>query len=355
MPTRLSPDRRRSRLDRGGERPRGDAQRRAPASGGAVEIREDEGGALHIDAPPPVTGRRGASGDVVWVSIDGDVFEVRVSQGARAVRRARSGRADAADVGDRRPGRASNPATPCASGDTARRARSDEDGAAHPRAARRHRPRGELPGGRSRAAWRGAGGARVGAHARRDGLRSRAARRAAERGGAESRRPTRSRSSIAERRGPAGHRSVGVRQPEVGAADGGRGRGVRRHRAAARHALLRRWCRTCRASIARSPPASTEVAIFAAASETFSRRNINQSIDESFATYGGVARAAAAAGLRVRGYLSTAFGCPFEGDVPIARVVDLTSRLLDLGVFEVAVSDTIGIAHPGQVRRCSRH
>ena len=94
----------------------------------------------------------------------------------------------------------------------------------------------------------------------------------------------------------------------------------------------------------------TDVAIFAAASETFSRRNINQSIDDSFTTYGAVARAAIDAGLRVRGYLSTAFGCPFEGDVPISRVVDLTSRLLDLGVFEVAVSDTIGIAHPGQVR-----
>jgi hydroxymethylglutaryl-CoA lyase len=95
----------------------------------------------------------------------------------------------------------------------------------------------------------------------------------------------------------------------------------------------------------------TEVAVFAAASETFSRRNINQSIDESMATYAEVARAAAAAGLRVRGYLSTAFGCPFEGDVPIDRVIDLTQRLLDAGAFEVAVSDTIGIAHPGQVRQ----
>jgi hydroxymethylglutaryl-CoA lyase len=95
----------------------------------------------------------------------------------------------------------------------------------------------------------------------------------------------------------------------------------------------------------------TEIALFAASSETFSRRNINQSIDESFETYGQVAREALAGGLRVRGYLSTAFGCPFEGDVPVDRVIDLTDRLLGLGVFEVAVSDTIGIAHPGQVRR----
>jgi hydroxymethylglutaryl-CoA lyase len=94
-----------------------------------------------------------------------------------------------------------------------------------------------------------------------------------------------------------------------------------------------------------------EVAVFAASSETFSRRNINTSIDESLEVYGRVARTALAGGLRVRGYLSTAFGCPFEGQVPIARVVELTSRLLDLGVFEVALSDTIGVAHPGQVRR----
>jgi hydroxymethylglutaryl-CoA lyase len=94
----------------------------------------------------------------------------------------------------------------------------------------------------------------------------------------------------------------------------------------------------------------TDIAVFAAASESFSQRNINQSIDQSFVTYADVAAAALDAGLRVRGYLSTAFGCPFEGDVPVARVIDLTQRLLDLGVYEVAVSDTIGIAHPGQVR-----
>ena len=94
-----------------------------------------------------------------------------------------------------------------------------------------------------------------------------------------------------------------------------------------------------------------EVAVLSAASETFSRRNVNQSVDESIATCGAVARAADAAGIRVRAYLSTAFGCPFEGDVPVERVVALAARLADLGVFEVAVSDTIGVAHPGQVRR----
>ncbi len=93
----------------------------------------------------------------------------------------------------------------------------------------------------------------------------------------------------------------------------------------------------------------SEIAIFAAASETFSRRNINQSIGESFAAYAEICRLAVAAGLRVRGYLSTCFGCPFEGPVPPARVAELSARLIELGVFEVAVSDTIGVAHPGQV------
>jgi hydroxymethylglutaryl-CoA lyase len=92
-----------------------------------------------------------------------------------------------------------------------------------------------------------------------------------------------------------------------------------------------------------------EVAIFAAASETFSRRNINQSIDDSLVRYGEVVTRAQIARIPVRAYLSTAFGCPYEGEVPISRVAELTERLLHLGAYEVAVSDTIGVAHPGQV------
>jgi isopropylmalate/homocitrate/citramalate synthase len=93
----------------------------------------------------------------------------------------------------------------------------------------------------------------------------------------------------------------------------------------------------------------SEVAIFAASSETFSRKNINRSIDESFATYKDVCGAAQAAKIRIRGYLSTAFGCPYEGAVAAEKVAQLAARLVDLGVFEVAISDTIGVAHPGQV------
>jgi hydroxymethylglutaryl-CoA lyase len=94
-----------------------------------------------------------------------------------------------------------------------------------------------------------------------------------------------------------------------------------------------------------------EVAVLAAASETFSRRNVNQDIEGALAGCAAIARAAATAGVRLRAYLSTAFGCPFEGDVPEDRVIQLTRRLIELGAFEVAVSDTIGVAHPGQVRR----
>ncbi len=93
----------------------------------------------------------------------------------------------------------------------------------------------------------------------------------------------------------------------------------------------------------------SDIAIFAAASETFSRKNINQSIEESLASYERVCRTALADGFRVRAYLSTSFGCPYEGSVPAARVADLAARLVDLGAYEVAISDTIGIAHPGQV------
>ena len=92
-----------------------------------------------------------------------------------------------------------------------------------------------------------------------------------------------------------------------------------------------------------------EIAIFAAASESFSRRNINQGIDASLATYAAVCARAEALNLPVRGYVSTAFGCPFEGHVDPARVADVSAALIAMGAYEVSVSDTIGVAHPGQV------
>ena len=93
----------------------------------------------------------------------------------------------------------------------------------------------------------------------------------------------------------------------------------------------------------------SEIAIFAAASQTFSRRNINQSIAESLAAYVAVCDEALAGGMRVRAYLSVAFGCPFEGQVPASTVADLAARLVDMGAYQIALSDTIGVAHPKQV------
>lgn len=92
-----------------------------------------------------------------------------------------------------------------------------------------------------------------------------------------------------------------------------------------------------------------EIAIFAAASESFSRKNINQGIQESLASYRTVCARAKEAHLPVRAYLSTAFGCPFEGIVSPSVVGDVAAALIEMGAYQVAVSDTIGIAHPGQV------
>ena len=92
-----------------------------------------------------------------------------------------------------------------------------------------------------------------------------------------------------------------------------------------------------------------EVAIFAAASESFSKRNINQTVAESLATYRDVCARAKDAGLPIRAYVSTAFGCPFEGVVAPAAVANVSAQLINMGAYEVAVSDTIGRAHPAQV------
>ena len=92
-----------------------------------------------------------------------------------------------------------------------------------------------------------------------------------------------------------------------------------------------------------------EIAVFAAASESFSRRNINQSIDQSLETYRDVCAKAREVSLPVRAYVSTAFGCPFEGPVDPQAVARVSAELTSMGAYQVAISDTIGIAHPGQV------
>jgi len=93
----------------------------------------------------------------------------------------------------------------------------------------------------------------------------------------------------------------------------------------------------------------TEIAVFAASTDSFSRKNINQTVDQSLATYKEVCERAIRLGVRVRGYVSTAFGCPYDGDVSPEAPARVAARLIEMGAFQVAISDTIGIAHPGQV------
>src|SRR5438309_10769254 len=92
------------------------------------------------------------------------------------------------------------------------------------------------------------------------------------------------------------------------------------------------------------------IAIFTAASETFNQRNINMTIDGSFENYAPVVARARAEGVPIRGYASTAFGCPYEGDVAPEKVLEVCARLLDLGCYEVSVGDTIGVGTPMQVQ-----
>ncbi len=92
------------------------------------------------------------------------------------------------------------------------------------------------------------------------------------------------------------------------------------------------------------------VSIFTAASDTFNQRNINMTVTDSIVQYAPVVARAISEGVRVRGYVSTAFGCPYEGDVEPERVLEVCARLLDLGCFEVSVGDTIGVGTPLQVQ-----
>jgi hydroxymethylglutaryl-CoA lyase len=94
-----------------------------------------------------------------------------------------------------------------------------------------------------------------------------------------------------------------------------------------------------------------DISVFTAASDTFAQRNIRMTIDASLATFGRVIEGAKRAGMRVRASVSTAFGCPFEGDVPAAAVVDVAQRLLDAGADELSIADTIGVATPAGVVR----
>jgi len=99
---------------------------------------------------------------------------------------------------------------------------------------------------------------------------------------------------------------------------------------------------------------ASEIAVFTAASEAFNRKNINASIDESIARFEPVMAQARADGVRVRGYVSTVLGCPYQGAVPLADVVRVAARLHALGCGEISLGDTIGVGTPGKARAMLR-
>lgn len=92
-----------------------------------------------------------------------------------------------------------------------------------------------------------------------------------------------------------------------------------------------------------------DVAIFAACSESFSKKNINCTIEESFERFVPVMKLARREKIKVRGYLSVCFACPYEGPTPEKRVVQLAKKMNDLGVYEISIGDTLGVATPGEV------
>jgi len=92
-----------------------------------------------------------------------------------------------------------------------------------------------------------------------------------------------------------------------------------------------------------------EIALFSATSNAFTKKNVNATVDETFERMKDVAVAAKKDGIKIRGYISTAFGCPYEGDMPVAKLMNVTQKFFDLGVYEVSVGDTIGVAKPRQV------
>ena len=94
-----------------------------------------------------------------------------------------------------------------------------------------------------------------------------------------------------------------------------------------------------------------EIAVFTAATDTFVRRNIRSSLAESLAHYQPIVAEAVGSGMRVRGYVSTVFGCPYEGKVQPEQGIAVAESLLAMGVEEVSIGDTIGVATPGDVTR----
>ncbi len=93
-----------------------------------------------------------------------------------------------------------------------------------------------------------------------------------------------------------------------------------------------------------------EIALFTATSDSFTKKNVNATVEETFSRMNEVAEAARKDGIRMRGYISTAFGCPFEGRMPVEKLALVTKKFLKMGVYEVSIGDTIGVAVPNQIK-----
>ena len=136
----------------------------------------------------------------------------------------------------------------------------------------------------------------------------------------------------------------------MGAADGRQCRGAARHRAPPVWPI-RSLTPNLEGFEAALAAGAQEIAVFGAASETFSQRNINCSIAESLERFGPVIDAAKQNGMRVRGYVSCVLGCPYEGDVLPGAVAEVAGTLFDMGCYEVSLGDTIGVGTPGRTRK----
>ncbi len=122
--------------------------------------------------------------------------------------------------------------------------------------------------------------------------------------------------------------------------------GIRRQ-PGVRYAVLTPNLKGFEAALATRPD---EIVVFGAASEAFSQKNINASIDESIERFIPVLEQAKTDGVKVRGYVSTVLGCPYQGDVPVSDVVRISKRLFELGCYEISLGDTIGIGTPKNAR-----
>lgn len=98
----------------------------------------------------------------------------------------------------------------------------------------------------------------------------------------------------------------------------------------------------------------SEIAVFLSASETHNRKNTNRSVEQSFDAFAEVVPPALAAGMRVRAYVSTVWGCPYEGPVPVSTTLGIARRLVDLGCYQISFGDTIGVGTPLQTRELVR-